>query len=87
MIKEQLKKYRKLNNKTQEEISKLLNMSKTGYASLEQGLAEPSIYIIKTLCLYYGITADELLEIETEKQKQTFINSFNGNFKNTSIKF
>lgn len=72
----QLKKFREINNFTQKDIAKILNMSITGYASLEQGKAEPSIYIIKSLCIYYNITADELLEIETEKQRQEFFNDF-----------
>ena len=76
MINMQLKKFREINNFTQKDIAKILNMSITGYASLEQGKAEPSIYIIKSLCIYYNITADELLEIETEKQRQEFFNDF-----------
>jgi len=66
-INEQLRKYRKLNKKTQLEIAEVLKMSRTGYASLEQGLAEPNIYIIIKLCQYYKITSDELIGYNSEK--------------------
>ncbi len=42
-----LKELRKENNYTQPEIAKILKMSKTGYASWEQGLSEPGIAQIK----------------------------------------
>ena len=48
-IKEKLKELRKEN---------------TGYASWEQGLAEPNITALKKLCKIYKITADELLDIQ-----------------------
>ncbi len=63
-IKEKLKELRKENNYTQKQIADLLNISITGYASWEQGLAEPNITALKKLCKIYKITADELLDIQ-----------------------
>ena len=39
-------------------------MSETGYASWEQGLAEPSISAIKRLCKFFDVSADYLLGID-----------------------
>lgn len=66
-INEKLKELRKENNITQKEIAKKLNISVTGYASWEQGLAEPSIKALKQICKIYNISADELLEIDKWK--------------------
>lgn len=63
-ISEKLKELRKSKNLTQLQIAKILNISKTGYASWEQGLAEPGIQYLKKLCALYDISADELLSID-----------------------
>lgn len=63
-IRDILIKLRKDNNMTQKHVADLLSMSATGYASWEQGLAEPSITAIKLLCKIYNITADYLLGLE-----------------------
>ena len=44
-----------------------LRVSRTGYASWEQGLAEPNAEDLRKLCVFYDITADELLEIDFYK--------------------
>lgn len=89
MLKENLKKLRKEHFLTQNQIAQKLNMSRTGYASWEQGLAEPNLADIKKLCVIFDITADELLEIETEKQRKSIQinNSFNNNNGKQNIKF
>lgn len=63
-IKEKLKELRKAKGLTQFQIAKMLNISKTGYASWEQGLAEPNIQFIKKLCVIFDVSADELLDID-----------------------
>ena len=63
-IKDKLKELRKENKYTQKQIAELLNISATGYASWEQGLAEPNLTAIKKICKLYNITADELLDIQ-----------------------
>lgn len=49
---------------TQKQIAKLMNKSETGYASWEQGLAEPSVNDLRKLCRIYEISADFLLELD-----------------------
>lgn len=63
-IKEKIKELRKSKGLTQLQISNLLNISKTGYASWEQGLAEPNIQYIKKMCVIFDVSADELLDID-----------------------
>ncbi|GHV01427.1 hypothetical protein FACS1894211_11150 [Clostridia bacterium] len=46
---------------TQQQVADLLVMSVTGYASWEQGLAEPNLSAIRKLCKIYNISADYLL--------------------------
>lgn len=61
IIKERLKELRKENGYTQKQVAKALNKSETGYASWEQGLAEPGLCDLVTLCKLYGVTSDYLI--------------------------
>ena len=61
LIKERLKELRKENKLTQKQIAKILNKSETGYASWEQGLAEPSINDLILLSDYYRVSIDYLV--------------------------
>ena len=63
-IKDKLKELRKESGLTQKEVAKLLKKSETGYASWEQGLAEPRVNDIRVLCKIYGVSADYLLGLE-----------------------
>ncbi|MBQ8761832.1 MAG: helix-turn-helix transcriptional regulator [Clostridia bacterium] len=56
---------RKENNLTQHEVAKLLNVVDSCYANWEQGRTEPNISMIRNLCCIFGVTSDELLEIES----------------------
>ena len=49
---------------TQRDVCEKLNMSPNGYASYEQGRAEPNIETIKQLCRIFGVSADTLLDID-----------------------
>ena len=61
IIKERLKELRKENGYTQKQVAKILNKSETGYASWEQGLAEPSLCDVVSLCKLYGVSSDYLI--------------------------
>ncbi len=56
--------YRRLNNISQEELAKILNVSRSQISNIEKGLSELNESKIKTLCELFKITADELLGIE-----------------------
>lgn len=80
MIKDILKRIRKENGYKQDQIAKILGVTKSCYSNYEQGIREPSIEIIKKLCVLFDISADELLEIDSnEQRKNVIINSFNNN--------
>ena len=84
---EQIKLLRTKHNLTQNELAKKIGVTRQAYANYEQGTREPSMDIIKKLCILFDCTSDELLEIDTEKDRQKIQinNSFN-NSKNIKVK-
>lgn len=52
--------YRKLHNLKQEDVAKMLNMSKVSYSYKENGKREFSLSEAKTLADYFGVTIDSL---------------------------
>ena len=63
-VKYKLKELRLEKGYTQKQVAAYLNKSETGYASWEQGLAEPSINDIILLCKLYSVSADYILGLE-----------------------
>lgn len=61
MIKKILKQLRADNSLTQKQIAEILNISVTGYASWEQGKAEPSIAMLIKIADYFEVTIDYLV--------------------------
>ncbi len=60
-IKNRIKELRKEKGLTQKQLAELVNKSVTGLASWEQGLSEPSVNDIRTLCKIFEVSADYLL--------------------------
>lgn len=60
-IKNRIKELRKEKGLTQKQLAELVNKSETGLASWEQGLSEPSVNDIRTLCKIFEVSADYLL--------------------------
>ena len=52
--------YRKLHNLKQEDVAKMLNMSKVSYSYKENGKQEFRLSEAKTLADYFGVTIDSL---------------------------
>lgn len=76
MINEKLKELRKNKNLTQAQLAKILNISRQAYSHYETGDNDLNTDIILKLCVFYNISADELLEIETaEERKRVIINN------------
>lgn len=88
MIGDKIKELRKINDITQQELANKLGISFQALSNYENNRRTPSVEQIKLICVYFNISADELLEIETEKdrQKVQINNSFN-NSKNIKVKF
>jgi len=63
-IGKRIKELRLENGLTQKQVAKLLNKSETGFASWEQGLAEPCINDLRLLCVIFNISADEFLGLD-----------------------
>lgn len=58
---EQLQKYRKKNNLTQQELASLLGINRVSYARWESGAREPSLDTVVKLAQILNTTTDELL--------------------------
>ena len=65
MFNTNLRQIRRFRDYTQAEIAEKINITKSGYASWEQGIAEPSIDALKKLCSILNVSSDELLEIKS----------------------
>ena len=69
VIGKKIKELRKELGLTQKQLASMLNKSETGFASWEQGLAEPSVNDIRLLCTIFDVSADCLLGLEEESDK------------------
>ena len=80
-----IKELRINNGETQKELAEMLNVKEYIVSNIEQGRTEPAIDIIIKLCVIFNITADELLEIDTnEKRRDVHIN-YNNSTHNGNI--
>lgn len=61
MLKKRLVKLRKDNHKTQEEIAKVIGVSRPAYTAYERGNRTPDYEILMKLADYYNVTIDYLL--------------------------
>jgi len=79
MINEKVKELRKIAGISQAKLAKLLNVSRQAVGHYEQGYREIPLDIVKKYCIIFDITSDELLEIETQQQRNEIKidNSFN----------
>ena len=58
---ERIRSLREDNGKNQTEIAKLLGTSQSYYSEYELGKRQLPINHLKTLCLYYNVSADYIL--------------------------
>lgn len=58
---ERLRELRKINNLSQLELGKLLNMSKMAISHWEKGNSEPSIEQLKTMAMIFDVSVDYLI--------------------------
>ena len=52
---------------SQKAVGKIINKSQQGYDHIEKRRAKLSVEDFATLCRYYGVSADELLELNDKK--------------------
>lgn len=67
---EKLRGLREDNDLTQSEIADILGTSQTMYARYERGANEMPIHHLVTLCKYYNVSADYLLDTEPSKLRK-----------------
>lgn len=63
MYNEIIRELREDNDKTQKEIANILGIDQSYYSKYEKGTREMPIHHIITLCNYYEISADYILNI------------------------
>lgn len=61
---ERLKELRKIKGVTQKEVADAVNLSIRAISNYEQGIREPSLDILKKLCVYFNVTSDYLIGLE-----------------------
>ncbi|MBD5100898.1 MAG: helix-turn-helix transcriptional regulator [Clostridiales bacterium] len=59
-----LKQIRLDSGKTIKEVAAALGMTTSAYAHYEQGRREPSIDILKKICIYFSVSADYVIGLE-----------------------
>jgi len=64
-----LRDLREDNDKTQQEIANVLNISQTMYARYERGANELPMRHFITLCKYYDVSADVVLGFVPDKKR------------------
>lgn len=67
---EKIRGLREDNDLTQNQISKVLGTSQTMYARYERGANEMPIHHLITLCKYYNVSADYLLDTEPDSRRK-----------------
>ncbi|MEJ7165263.1 helix-turn-helix transcriptional regulator, partial [Staphylococcus capitis] len=65
-----IKKYRKLNNWSQDELADILNVSRQSVSKWESGKNYPSLDILVVMSDLFGVTLDQLVKGDIELKKQ-----------------
>lgn len=65
ILSENLRRLRRLNNKTQEQMAKLINKKQQTYGKYEKCITEPDTDTLQILANYFGVTVDYLLGKES----------------------
>lgn len=60
---ERLKELREEKDFTQEQVAKILKISRQYYGNYEKGINELPIRHLRTLCIFYGVSADYILDL------------------------
>ena len=63
---EKLKDLRKSRNLKQKEVAEAINLTVNAISNYEQGLREPSLTVLKDICIFFDVSADYLVGITDE---------------------
>lgn len=72
MLNEQMKLIRKKNKYTQQQISDLLEIERSTYASYETGRNRPDIRLLAAFAKIFSVTVDYLINIDPAKELEFF---------------
>lgn len=62
MLADNLKRYRELNNLSQEEVANAVGITQGAYGFFERGLKTPSLSTVVELAKLFNVTVDELIK-------------------------
>lgn len=72
MLNEQMRLIRKKNKYTQQQISDLLGIERSTYASYETGRNRPDIRVLSAFVKIFDVTVDYLVGIDPQKELEFF---------------
>lgn len=61
---EKLKLLRRQKNVTQKEVAAAIGITLSAYSNYEQGIREPSLQILISICKYFDVSSDYLLGLD-----------------------
>ncbi len=70
-----IKEYRNLNKLNQTQFGKLFNVSQDTVSLWEKGRLKPDFDNLRKMSVIFDISADELLEIDTEEKRKELLKS------------
>ena len=69
-IGQNIKRLRQQKDMTQEQLAQLLCVSSAAVSKWENGLALPDITLLPKLANFFGVSTDELLDLNTSENKE-----------------
>lgn len=79
-LKENIKLLRKRRKRSQEDVAKSLNITRSAYNSYENGVAEPGITVLLKLADYFQINLDKLVKIDLSTLQESQLSQLERGF-------
>ena len=70
-----IKEYRVQLGISQAFLAQKLNVNQTLISQWERNICEPSIDSIRKICVLFDVSADDLLSLDTEKERENLISN------------
>ncbi len=77
MISENLKSLRLERGLTQQKLASIFKTSRQNISHLESGYIEPNCDMLRKYCVFFDISADEILDLNTEKDRKSYLEKIN----------
>ncbi|MCC7299172.1 MAG: XRE family transcriptional regulator [Bacteroidia bacterium] len=79
-LKENIKLLRKRRKRSQEEVSRSLNITRSAYNSYENGVAEPGIQVLLKLADFYQVNLDKLVKVDLSTLQESQLSQLEKGF-------